>query len=127
QVRSVTDAVSRRNGYPRSPSLHLAWRSWWDTRVAIHPSTSVSSQPTVFVVSWRFTGSSPRRSRRQSYYQDSPLVAQTARDRRKRAGERTEWAGCSAVSVTSSDWRVLLISADATRWRIMIATPRGSR
>jgi hypothetical protein len=81
-----------------SPSLHLAWRSRGDTRVAIHPSTSVSSQPTVFVVSWRLEGNCPRHSRRQSVIRDSPVRVQTSRHRRKRAGERAACAGCSAAS-----------------------------
>jgi len=77
-----------------SPSLHLAWRSRRDTRVAIHPSISDSSQPTAFVVSLRLEGNCPRHSRRQSVVLDSPVRAQTSRHRRSRAGELPACAGC---------------------------------
>jgi hypothetical protein len=105
-----------------SPSLHLAWRSRRDTRVAIHPSISDSSQPTAFVVSLRLEGNCPRHSRRQSVVRDSPVRAQTSRHRRKRAGERPTCAGCSDASVPSWLSRALLTSADATRWRLKVAT-----
>src|SRR5262249_4382172 len=90
------------------PSLHLAWRCRRDTRVAIHSSTSASSQPTVFVASWRLEGNCPRHSRRQSVVRDSPVRAQTSRRRRRRAGERPASAGCSPVSVASWRTRALL-------------------
>ena len=124
RLRSVTGCgvtpATRRSD--ESPSLHLAWRSRGDTRVAIHPSTSVSSHPTVFVVSWRLHGNCPRHSRRQSVVRDSPVRAQTSRHRRRRAGERPACAGCSDASVPSSLTRAFLTSADATRWGIKVAT-----
>jgi hypothetical protein len=120
----VTPATRRSD---ESPSLHLAWRSRGDTRVAIHPSTSASSHPTVFVVSWRLDGNCPRHSSRQSVVRDSPVRAQTSRHRRKRAGERPGCTGCSAAFVPSSLTRALLTSGDATRWRTNVATLCASR
>src|SRR5262245_32024278 len=108
--------------YLSARSFHLGWRSRLDTRVAIHSSTSASSQPTVFVVSWRLEGNCPRHSRRQSVVRDSPVRAQTSRHRRKWAGERPTCAGWSDASVRSWLSRALLTSADATRWRLKVAT-----
>jgi hypothetical protein len=107
---------------PGDRSPHLGWCSRRDTRVAIHPSISDSSQPTAFVVSLRLEGNCPRHSRRQSVVRDSPVRAQTSRHRRKRAGERPTCAGWSDASVPSWLSRALLTSADATRWRLKIAT-----
>ena len=93
-----------------------------------NPSFDLGLQPpTVFVVSCRLDGNCPRHSRRQSVVRDSPVRAQTSRHRRKRAGERSGCAGCSAASVSSSLPRALLTSADATRWRITVATLCASR
>ena len=100
----------------------MVWRSRRAIRVAIHPSTSVSSQPTALVVSLRLEGNCPRHSRRQSVVRDSPVRAQTSRHRRKRAGERPTCAGWSDASVPSWLSRALLTSADATRWRLKVAT-----
>jgi hypothetical protein len=108
--------------YLSARSFHLGWRSRRDARVAIHPSISDSSQPTAFVVSLRLEGNCPRHSRRQSAVRDSPVRAQTSRHRRKRAGERPTCAGCSDASVPSWLSRALLTSADATRWRLKVAT-----
>ena len=102
--------------------LHLGWRSRRDTRVAIHFSISDSSQPTAFVVSLRLEGDCPRHSRRQSVVRDSPVRAQTSRHQRKRAGERPTCSGRSDASVPSLVSRALLTSADATRWRLKVAT-----
>jgi len=93
-----------------------------DTRVAIHPSISDSTQPTAFVVSLRLEGNCSRHSSRQGVVRDSPVRAQTSRHRRKRAGERPTCTGWSDASVPSWLSRALLTSADATRWRLKVAT-----
>ena len=108
--------------YLSARSFHLGWRSRRAARVAIHPSISDSSQPTAFVVSLLLKGNCPRHSRRQSVVRDSPERAQTSRHRRKRAGERPTCAGWSDASVPSWLSRALLTSADATRWRLKVAT-----
>jgi hypothetical protein len=122
RLRSVTGGATPQRISDESPSPHLAWRSRRDTRVAIQSSTSASSQPTVFVVSWRLEGNCPRHSRRQSVVRDSPVRAQTSRHRRRRAGERPACAGWSDASVPSWLSRALLTSADATRWKLKAAT-----
>jgi hypothetical protein len=87
------------------------------------PLFNLGLQPTDRVRGELTTGRKlPRHSKRQSVVQDSPVRAQTSRHRRKRAGERPTCAGWSDASLPSWLSRALLTSADATRWRLKVAT-----